>query len=290
MSILLKGAPIAKNLNLEIKKSVAELIQSGITPSLVIMLAGDDPASRIYAEMIVKNCTKNNIKSFLSISASSVSEKEFLAELDNYNSEQTVHGIIVMLPLPAQIRESEVQRKINPLKDIDGIHPLNAGNLLAGNEALAPSTAQACRDLLFYSNIATSGKNVVIIGRSNIVGKPLAAIMMQKAVGANATVTVCHSRTENLPSVCKKADILVAAIGSANFVTADFVTPDSIVIDVGMNEVKDSDGLVKLCGDVDFDAVESIVRGITPVPGGVSPLTHTALQNNLLKAIKMQNR
>ncbi len=288
MSILLKGAPIAKNLNLEIKKSVAELIQSGTTPSLVIMLAGDDPASRIYAEMIVKNCTKNNIKSFLSISASGISEEDFLAELDKYNSDQTVHGIIVMLPLPAQIRESEVQRKINPLKDIDGIHPLNAGNLLAGNEALAPSTAQACRDLLFYSNIETSGKNVVIIGRSNIVGKPLAAIMMQKAAGANATVTVCHSRTENLPAVCKKADILVAAIGSANFVTADFVTPDSIVIDVGMNEVTDSDGQVKLCGDVDFNAVESIVRGITPVPGGVSPLTHTALQNNLLKAIKMQ--
>jgi len=288
MSILLKGAPIAKNLNLEIKKNVAELIQTGTIPSLVIMLAGNDPASRIYAEMIVKNCTKNNIKSFLAVSATNISEKEFLAELDKYNSDQTVHGIIVMLPLPAQIRESEVQRKINPLKDIDGIQPLNAGNLLAGNEALAPSTAQACRDLLFYSNIETSGKNEVIIGRSNIVGKPLAAIMMQKAAGANATVTVCHSRTENLPSVCKKADILVAAIGSANFVTADFVTPDSIVIDVGMNEVTDSDGQIKLCGDVDFNAVESIVRGITPVPGGVSPLTHTALQNNLLKAIKMQ--
>jgi len=288
MSILLKGAPIAKNLNLEIKKNVAELIQTGTIPSLVIMLAGNDPASRIYAEMIVKNCTKNNIKSFLAVSATNISEKDFLAELDKYNSDQTVHGIIVMLPLPAQIRESEVQRKINPLKDIDGIHPLNAGNLLAGNEALAPSTAQACRDLLFYSNIETSGKNVVIIGRSNIVGKPLAAIMMQKAAGANATVTVCHSRTENLPSVCKKADILVAAIGSANFVTADFVTPDSLVIDVGMNEVTDSDGQIKLCGDVDFNAVESIVRGITPVPGGVSPLTHTALQNNLLKAIKMQ--
>jgi len=288
MSILLKGAPIAKNLNLEIKKNVAELIQAGTIPSLVIMLASNDPASRIYAEMIVKNCTRNNIKSFLAVSATNISEKEFLAELDKYNSDQTVHGIIVMLPLPAQIRESEVQRKINPLKDIDGIHPLNAGNLLAGNEALAPSTAQACRDLLFYSNIETSGKNVVIIGRSNIVGKPLAAIMMQKAAGANATVTVCHSRTENLPSVCKKADILVAAIGSANFVTADFVTPDSIVIDVGMNEVTDSDGQIKLCGDVDFNAVESIVRGITPVPGGVSPLTHTALQNNLLKAIKMQ--
>lgn len=290
MSILLKGAPIAKNLNLEIKTNVAKLVEAGIAPSLVIMLAGDDPASRIYADMIVKNCTKNNILATLALYPATVSENEFLAQLHKYNDDLTVHGVIVMLPLPAQIRESEVQRQINPLKDIDGIHPLNAGNLLAGNEALAPSTAQACRDLLFYSNIETSGKNVVIIGRSNIVGKPLAAIMMQKAAGANATVTVCHSRTENLSAVCKNADILVAAIGSANFVTTEFVSANSIVIDVGMNELTDSDGSVKLCGDVDFISVEPLVHAITPVPGGVSPLTHTALQNNLLKAIKMQNR
>lgn len=288
MAQLLKGAPIAKSMNLDIKKNVETLISSGIIPSIAIMLAGDEAASRIYADMIVKNCNKNQIKAEQYHYPPNISEAHFLEELNMLNNNPAVHGIIVMLPLPKQIGDSLVQSTINPLKDIDGIHPLNAGNLISGNDALAPSTAQACRDILFYTGIETSGKKVVIIGRSNIVGKPLASIMMQKAAGANATVTICHSKTENLAAVCRQADILVAAIGSPNFVNQDFVNNETVVIDVGMNEITDSDGAIHLYGDVDYPSVENIVRAITPVPGGVSPLTHTALQNNLLKAIKMQ--
>ena len=288
MTQLLKGSPIAKTLNAEIRIQVENLKTTGLTPALAVMLAGDDYASHMYAQMIIKNCMKNGIAATLKEYPSAISETEFLNELKTLNSDDDIHGIIVMLPLPKQISENKVQQCINPLKDIDGIHPLNAGNLLTGNPALAPSTAQACRDILYYSNITTRGKRVVIVGRSNIVGKPLAAILMQKAEGADATVTICHSRTENLPDVCRSADILVAAIGAANFITADFVHPEMVIVDVGMNELQMPDGSTRLCGDVDYAAVEPVVKAITPVPGGVSPLTHTALQNNLLKAIRMQ--
>lgn len=290
MAELLKGRPIAKKLYKEIKEKVENYKQKGLVPTLGIMLVEGDSASEIYTNMIRKNCLKAGVESKLYKFESEISEEDYLNELEKINTDDKVHGLIMMLPLPKQIDEKKVLNSINPLKDIDGVHPINAGRNVLGDEAFVPSTAQACKDILFYSNIDLSGKNVVILGRSNIVGKPLANLLMQKAEGANATVTVCHSRSKNISKICQNADVLIAAIGSANFVNTDFVNPDQLIVDVGMNDSTDQNGDYKLVGDVDFEGVKDKVAAITPVPGGVSPLTHTALLNNLLKAIKMQQK
>ncbi len=286
MAELLKGAPIAKELYGGFMKLSDDLKKKGIFPLLRIIIASDDPAIETYSSMIVKNCVKAGILSEKKMLGAETSDADILGLISESNSDGSVHGIIVMLPLWKQLNEKKILEAISPLKDIDGVNPYNAGKTVLGEHSFTPNTAQACIDILLKSGIVLSGKHVVIIGRSNIVGKPLANMLIQK--GVDATVTVCHSRTQNLKEICRTADILVAAIGSPKFITKEFTNPEQVIVDVGMNEIKLPDGTSKLVGDVDFDNVKDHVKAITPVPGGVSPLTHTALLENLFKAVKHQ--
>ena len=290
MSKLLKGGPIAKVIRKEIKSKISEHISNGIIPTLGVLIAGNDPAVEVYTGMIERNCKRVGAEFKLYRFGEDLSTEKLVGEISKINNDLLVHGLIIMLPLWKHIDEKTILNSISPDKDIDGVHPINAGKNVLGEETFVPSTAQASKDILNYSDIDITGKHVVILGRSNIVGKPLANLLVQKAEGANATVTVCHSRTKNLKELCSSADVLVAAIGSPNFITEEFTNPDQIVVDVGMNEAHDEEGNYILLGDVDFDSVGEKVTAITPVPGGVSPLTNTALLNNLLKAIKIQSK
>lgn len=290
MSKLLKGGPIAKIIRREIKNKIAEYRSKGIFPKLGVLIAGDDPAVEVYTGMIEKNCGKVGAEFEVFRFAEDISTEKLVNEITKINKDALVHGLIIMLPLWKNIDEKTILNSISPDKDIDGVHPVNAGKNVLGEETFVPSTAQASKDILNYSDIDITGKHVVIVGRSNIVGKPLANLLIQKSEGANATVTVCHSRTKDLKDICASADILVAAIGSPNFITEEFTNPDQVIVDVGMNESKDQDGNYTLIGDVDFNSVSEIVAAITPVPGGVSPLTNTALLNNLLKAVEIQTK
>ena len=290
MSKLLKGGPIAKVIRKEIKSKIAEHISNGIIPTLGVLIAGNDPAVEVYTGMIERNCKRVGAEFKLYRFGEDFSTEKLVGEIATINNNPQVHGLIIMLPLWKHINEKTILNSISPDKDIDGVHPINAGKNVLGEETFVPSTAQASKDILNYSDIDITGKHVVILGRSNIVGKPLANLLVQKAEGANATVTVCHSRTKNLKELCSSADVLVAAIGSPNFITEEFTNPNQVIVDVGMNESKDDEGNYILLGDVDFNAVSEKVAAITPVPGGVSPLTNTALLNNLLKAIKIQSK
>jgi methylenetetrahydrofolate dehydrogenase (NADP+)/methenyltetrahydrofolate cyclohydrolase len=287
MSRLLKGNIVAKEGRKDIKGRVATLKDSGTNPKLTVLMCDHDPASTVYAGMIEKNCKKVGVEFQHLLLSATISEADFLKHLDDLNSDSSVHGIIVMMPLPSQINSEKVSLSIDYRKDIDGISPINAGKNLLGLPTFIPSTAQACQDILEGYDIETRGKNVVIVGRSNIVGKPLANLLLNRGKFANATVTVCHSRTKDLPSITRRADIVVAAIGQPKFIDRSFVSEGQVVVDVGMNEIGEGDNY-SLCGDVDFEEVSEIVEMITPVPGGVSPLTNVALLNNLLKAVELQ--
>ncbi|MBN2788560.1 MAG: bifunctional 5,10-methylenetetrahydrofolate dehydrogenase/5,10-methenyltetrahydrofolate cyclohydrolase [Candidatus Delongbacteria bacterium] len=290
MSILLKGGPIAKVIRKEIKAKIEKYISQGIIPTLGVLIAGNDPAVEVYTAMIEKNCEKVGAVFKLYRFSENINTEKLASEIVDINRDPLVHGLIMMLPLWSHIDEKIILNTISPDKDIDGVHPVNAGKNVLGEETFVPSTAQASKDILNYSQIEVSGKHVVIVGRSNIVGKPLANLLIQKAEGANATVTVCHSRTKNLKDICRSADILIAAIGSPNFITEEFTNPDQVIVDVGMNESIDKEGNYILTGDVDFNSVNDKVAAVTPVPGGVSPLTNTALLNNLLKAVEIQTK
>ena len=294
-TVLLKGRPIAKKMYKEIKGKIEKYKGDGIIPTLGILILGNendssDSASEIYSRMIVKNCKKVSVESKLFRFPSTILEDELILEIDKINKDSSVHGIIMMLPFPKHINEKKILNSINPDKDIDGIHPINAGKNVLGDDTFVPSTAQACLDILTYSGINLSGKNIVILGRSNIVGKPLLNLLIQKNDKTNATVTLCHSRSKNIDTICRSSDIIIAAIGVPNFVTGKFIndTKKQILVDVGMNESYDENGDYKLIGDANFDEIKDKLEAITPVPGGVSPLTHTALFNNLLKAIERQ--
>lgn len=283
--MLLKGKPVAKKLRTGIKERVADLKSKGIEPKLIVMLIKGDPASEIYARMIVKNCAKSNIEAEQLELSSETSETQMLAEIGKINKDDRIHGLIVMFPLPKEINENRIMSAIDPLKDVDGVNPVNAGKLALGQKSPVPATAMACREIIVNYDINLNGKHVVIVGRSNIVGKPLANLLLQKGEKGNCTVTVCHSQTKDIPALTRSADIVVAAIGRANFLTEEYFSKDQIVVDVGMNETYDAEGNFVLCGDVDFANVEPKVLAITPVPGGMSPLTHIAIQNNLLELI-----
>lgn len=286
MTILLKGNPIAKIMYAGFKEETENLRRNGTVPALKVIIASDDPAIGSYYGMIGKNCAKSGIECSADRFSDNVSTDDVIKALSVLNSDDKTHGILVMLPLWKGIDEKKVMSSISALKDIDGVNPLNAGKLVLGEDTFAPNTAQACIDLLEGSDVRLSGKHAVIIGRSNIVGKPLANMLLKK--GTDATVTVCHSRTANLKKICRTADILIAAIGSPSFVTKDFTHPEQIIVDVGMNEIEKNDGSFGLTGDVDFENVKDHIKAITPVPGGVSPLTHTALIKNILKAVQLQ--
>ncbi len=279
---IIDGKAIAKQLREETGQQVATFTeQTGVTPHLVVVLVGEDAASQVYVRNKEKACLTAGMKSTIHRLSSETSQAELLELIDRLNSDQQTHGILVQLPLPAQIEEQAVLDAISPLKDVDAFHPENVGLLAQGRARFLPCTPAGCLQLIQSVCPETSGKHAVILGRSEIVGKPMGLLLIQR--GVDATVTTCHSRTKNLAEITSQADILIAAIGKANFVTAEMVKPGAIVIDVGINRV---DG--KLVGDVDFNAVSEIARAITPVPGGVGPMTIANLLKNALTAARIQ--
>lgn len=286
---LLDGKAIGNGIRAELTQEVAEFTQSsGVTPCLAAVLVGEDPASEVYVRSKRRACEKAGIESQLHRLPSEASEADLLGLIADLNADAAVSGILVQLPLPDQIDETRVLDAVHPLKDVDSFHPENVGLVAQGRPRFLPCTPHGCVQILHRSGIETSGKHAVIVGRSEIVGKPLASMLVQRsshlgASAANATVTVCHSRTADLASITRQADILVAAIGRAKFITADMVKPGAVVVDVGINRT--DDGLV---GDVDFEGVKEVASAITPVPGGVGPLTISMVMYNTLTAAKLQ--
>lgn len=277
---VLDGKNLAKQIRRELAAEVAAFHkESGITPTLAAVLVGDDPASEVYVRNKRRDCEEVGISSRLEKLPAESTQAALLAVIDQLNKDSRVHGILVQLPLPKQINTEAILEAVSPAKDVDAFHPENVGRLVQGRPVFLPCTPQGVVELLKRNNITTAGKHVVVVGRSDIVGKPLSIMLAQK--GADATVTLCHSRTADLPSVTRLADILVVAIGRPNFITADMVRPGATVVDVGINRVES--GLV---GDVDYEAVSKVAGAITPVPGGVGPLTRVMLLVNTLTAAR----
>lgn len=284
---IIDGNLIAAQIRDELKERVNGI---GVKPKLVAVLVGSNLASAVYVRNKQRACEGVGIDSEVVKLEESISEDELLGIVRGLNEDNRTNGIIVQLPLPKHISERKVIETIDPLKDVDGFHPQNMGFLLAGEPRFVPSTPLGIQELLLRCGYETNGKHVVIVGRSNIVGKPLAALLLCKGKGANATVTVCHSRTKNLAEVTREADILVAAIGKAGMIREDMVKKGAIVIDVGINRIKDETRKsgYRLAGDVDFDSVKEKAEAITPVPGGVGPMTVAMLLSNTLRAYRMQ--
>ena len=283
---ILDGKALSEQMRAEIALEAAALTaQTGVTPCLAAVLVGDNSASQVYVRNKQKACEKAGIISRLHRLPAETTTEELLALVDRLNRDPAVHGILVQLPLPKQIHETRVLEAVDPLKDVDAFHPENVGRIVQGRPRFLPCTPHGIQQLLLRRNIKIAGANVVVVGRSDIVGKPMAIMLMQRGEGGDATVTVCHSRTRDLPAVTRSADILIVAIGKAKFLTADMVKPGAVVIDVGINRT--DAGLV---GDVDFEAVRQVAGQITPVPGGVGPLTITMLLRNTLTAAKLQQQ
>jgi methylenetetrahydrofolate dehydrogenase (NADP+)/methenyltetrahydrofolate cyclohydrolase len=283
-AMLLDGKKLAQTMQAEIAAGVAELVQrTGVRPGLAAVLVGDNPASQTYVRNKRKACQQVGIESWLHQLPKETSQAHLLDLVGHLNADAAVHGILVQLPLPASISEAAIVRSVVPAKDVDGFSPENLGLLASGQPRFLPPTPNGVQQLLLRNNVPIEGRHVVIVGRSNIVGKPLALILMQKAAGANATVTVCHSRSRDLPVITRAADIVVVAIGQARFLKAEMVRPGAVVVDVGTNRLPDG----KLVGDVDFDAVGEVASAISPVPGGVGPMTITMLLQNTLQAAKI---
>ena len=279
MAVILDGKMLSAKFRENLKKETAELKnKTGKMPGIAVILAGDDPASNVYVNSKEKAALDAGFYSVVERISTDVTTEDILALVNKYNNDDKIHGILVQLPLPKGCDEKRILRAIKPEKDVDGFHPYNVGLLNIGEDCLMPCTPFGVMNMMADYGIELTGKNAVVIGRSNIVGKPVAAMLTK----ANATVTICHSKTKDLASVCANADILVAAIGKPKFVTKEFVKDGAVVIDVGINRV---DG--KLCGDVDFEDVKDKCSYITPVPGGVGPMTITTLMQNTLKAFKM---
>ncbi len=276
---IISGKELSAQIREQLKERVAQIkAQKGITPGLAVILVGDDPASSIYVNNKEKACGEVGMYSEVLRLPEATTEGELLALIDQYNENEKIHGLLVQLPLPAHINEEEILKRINPEKDVDGFHVVNAGSLFTGLPGLVACTPKGIIKLIKKACPDVSGKSAVVIGRSNIVGKPVSILLLNE----NATVTICHSRTKDLPAVCRNADILVAAIGRPEYVTADFIKPGAIVIDVGTSRV---DG--KLKGDVKFDEAAEIAGHITPVPGGVGPMTITMLLENTADAAEL---
>lgn len=273
---LIDGNALSKKLRGEVAARAAALTAQGLKPGLAVVLVGDNPASQVYVRNKVKACEEAGLHSVLEKYDASLTEAALLARVDALNQDPTIHGILVQLPLPAHIDAHKVIEAIAPEKDVDGFHVASAGALMVGQEGFKPCTPYGCMKMLEYIGYETKGKHAVVIGRSNIVGKPMAMLLLQ----ANATVTVCHSATPDLAHFTRQADIVVAAVGKRNVLTADMVKPGAVVLDVGMNRTDDG----KLCGDVDFAGVSQVAGWITPVPGGVGPMTITMLLVNTIES------
>jgi methylenetetrahydrofolate dehydrogenase (NADP+)/methenyltetrahydrofolate cyclohydrolase len=283
---ILDGKALAAQIQDEIRDQVAEFIQEdGIVPCLAAVLVGDNAASEVYIRNKRTACERAGIESRLHRLPQDVSQDELLSLIGRLNKSKDVevHGILVQLPLPKHIDTARILHAVSPLKDVDAFHPENVGLIVQGTPRFLPCTPYGVQQLLVRNKIEIAGRHVVIVGRSDIVGKPMANMLLQRGAGADATVTVCHSRTADLSSITRQADILIVAIGRARFVTADMVKPGAVVVDVGMNRVEG-----KLCGDVDYAAVREVASYITPVPGGVGPLTVTMLLLNTLKAAELE--
>jgi methylenetetrahydrofolate dehydrogenase (NADP+) / methenyltetrahydrofolate cyclohydrolase len=287
---LISGTKVAEEIREELKVKVAELKKKGITPGLVIVRVGEDPASVSYVSGKSKASEELGIYSETIVFPESATEKELLDKVEQLNKDAKFHGILVQLPLPKHIDADKVLNLINPQKDVDGFHPINVGKLLIGEPYFMPCTPHGVQELLVRSGNSPEGKHVVICGRSNIVGKPVMAILIQKKKGANATVTMVHTGTKNMAEVVRQADIVIAAMGSPKAITADMVREGAVVIDVGVNRVADATKKsgFRLVGDTDFDAIKEKAKAITPVPGGVGPMTITMLMMNTIRAAEMQ--
>ena len=281
MAKRIDGKQVSMEVKLAVKDGVAALKEQGVSVCLAVVIVGNDPASRIYVNNKKKACELVGIESREYALPEETSEEELLALVDRLNADAAVNGILVQLPLPGQIDEHRVIERISPQKDVDAFHAVNVGKIMIGDYDFLPCTPAGCMELIHSTGIPVSGKRAVVIGRSNIVGKPMAMLLLHE----NATVTICHSRTQDLAEITRQADILVAAVGRANFVTRDMVKEGAVVIDVGMNRLENG----KLCGDVAFDEVEPLCAAITPVPGGVGPMTIAMLMKNTLTAARLQN-
>lgn len=282
MAKLINGKEVSAAVKLRVKNQTEELIEkSGITPGLAVVIVGNDPASRVYVNSKKKACAEVGFNSYEYALPEDTTQQELLELVEKLNNDPKVNGILCQLPLPKQIDENSIINAIRPEKDVDAFHPFNVGKIMIGEFAFLPCTPAGVMELIDSTGVEVSGKNCVVIGRSNIVGKPMSMLLLHRS----GTVTVCHSKTQNLTEICQNADILVAAVGKANFVTADMVKEGAVVIDVGMNRLENG----KLCGDVDFNEVEKKASFITPVPGGVGPMTIAMLMQNTLTAAKLQN-
>jgi methylenetetrahydrofolate dehydrogenase (NADP+)/methenyltetrahydrofolate cyclohydrolase len=289
---IIDGKQIAAQMREELKQKVAALKAKGVTPGLAVVLVGDDPASKSYVTAKEKACEEIGIYSSDNRLPATTTQAELLAIIDKFNKDPKIHGILVQLPLPKHINEDAVLLAIDPKKDVDGFHPVNVGRMVVGQEAYLPCTPHGVIQLLMRSGVKLDGAEVVVVGRSNIVGKPVANMLIQKAPTGNATVTICHTRTKNLAEHVRRADIIIAAAGRPNTVTAEMVKPGAVVIDVGVNRIDDASKKsgFRLVGDVDFEGVKEKASQITPVPGGVGPMTITMLLFNTVQSAENTQR
>jgi methylenetetrahydrofolate dehydrogenase (NADP+)/methenyltetrahydrofolate cyclohydrolase len=288
---LIKGAEVAKEIRAELKEEVQRIKEKyGVVPGLVTILVGENPASQSYVRAKQKAAHELGFYSVQDDQPADISEEALLALIDKYNKDPKIDGILIQLPLPKHIDENKVLYAIDPSKDVDAFHPFNVGKLMIGQPDYLPCTPAGIQELLIRSGTETSGAEVVVVGRSNIVGKPIAVMMMQKGPGANATVTVCHTRTKDVQFHTKRADILIVAAGVTEYVKGDWIKPGAVVIDVGVNEVgRTADGKRILKGDVAFDEAKEVASAITPVPGGVGPMTITMLMKNTVRGCKVHH-
>lgn len=285
---IISGTEIAKEIRVELKQEIAELKEKhGLTPGLATVLVGDDPASKVYVGQKEKSCNNLGVYSKMINLPGDITEEDLLKLIDELNNNSSIHGILVQLPLPKHINEASVLYAIDPNKDVDGFHPVNVGKMVIGEKCFLPCTPHGVLELLSRSGVKTEGAEVVIVGRSNIVGKPVLNLMLQKRPSGNATVTLCHTRTKDLSFHTKRADILIVATGHPKTVTGDMVKEGVVVIDVGVNRIgKTPEGKAILAGDVEFDSVKEKAAAITPVPGGVGPMTIVMLMKNTVEAAR----
>ncbi len=291
---IISGKQIAQDMRVEMKVEVDELKEKhGVTPGLAVVIIGEDPASQVYVKNKIKTCGELGINSFEYVKNVDFAEEDLLKLIDELNKDDKVDGILVQLPIPKHINEEKVLYAINPDKDVDGFHPVNVGKLMIGNADYLPCTPHGCIECLRRANVETSGAEVVIVGRSNIVGKPIAMMMVQKADMANSTVTIVHTRTKDMTAHTKRADILIAAVGVPEMIKGDMIKPGAVVLDVGVNRIDNPDPnaekKTKLVGDVEFSSAKEVASKITPVPGGLGPMTITMLMKNTIKAAKVHN-
>ncbi len=281
MAQIIDGKKVSAQVKARVADEVAALKEKGVTPGLAVIIVGDDSASQVYVRNKEKACAETGMYSEKYALPAETTQEELLNLVKELNGKKEISGILCQLPLPSHLNSDIVINAIDPIKDVDAFHPVNVGKIMIGDYAFLPCTPAGVMELIKSAGVDPEGKNCVVVGRSNIVGKPMAMLLLHK----NATVTICHSKTVNLSEITKQADILVAAVGRAKFITGDMIKPGAVVIDVGMN--RDENG--KLCGDVDFESAEKTAGAITPVPGGVGPMTIAMLMENTLTAAKIQN-